>query len=596
MFGPSVDQLLDAAGKHLDARRFADAESSVNVALMMDPKNLRAICFKAIIAAETDRPAVALPLVEKALKLAPQAPAVLNNAACVFARCGQEHRAITMWQRLTALVPNAPEAFYNIGVSQMKVGEGDAAEGNFRKALALAPDHPYVHMNLADVLKNSGRIEEAMDLLREGIARRPTDMMRRSGFLYGLHFDPRVSAAEIREHCAAWGRDFEAAITAYASHENDRDPERPLRVGFVSPNLRDHSETYFILPLFRGIRAAKAGARCETWVYCCNKQDDGVTPLIRELADQWFDVGTLTEEQLAAKIREDGIDVLVDLTMHMDGARLGVFARKPAPVQVTWLAYPSTTGMTRIDATILDEWIEPGAPEPRPLYTERALRLPRPFSYWCYEVYGPKPDVTPPPAEKNGFVTFGSLNHYGKVTRETLGAWAEILKRVEGSRLLLHVGGKKSGESARAFLAELGVKRERVEIQLRVPREEYMRSYQRIDIALDPFPYNGATTTCDALWMGVPVVSRCGETAVSRAGLSILTAVGLQNLVTESWDAYVGAAEALARDAAKRAVLRSSLRETLEKSAVMDAEGFAGAMAGAWRGLWKEWCVGTGKG
>lgn len=577
-----AERLADMAERHLGAARFSDADMTASSALLLDPRCARALCIKALIAAHAGRDDSATSSAEKALALAPRVPSVLNNAACVFARVGLLDRAFDTWRRLVAIIPGSVDAHYNMGVTHARLGDYDSAEPCFRKVMAIKRDHPAVYMNLADILKSSGRIEEAVTVAREGVRRRPDDARQYGALLYSLHFHPDSTPESLHREHAEWGRAFEASIKPFDHHDNDRTPDRALRIGYVSPNFRDHSETYFVLPLFRGTDRALF----KTYAYSCNESDDTTTALLRQHADAWRDVGTFNDDALAHAIRDDRIDVLVDLTMHMQGGRLGLFARKPAPVQVAWLAYPSTTGLARMDYTILDPHLDrTGSPH----YTEKPYFLPD--CYWCYEVYGPRPDVSPLPADSNGHITFGSLNHYGKVTRETLDAWAQLLARVDGSRLVLHVGSNGAADAVRAVLAGYGIEPSRLVTQGRVSREQYLRTHHHFDIALDTFPYNGATTTCDSLWMGVPVVSRAGETAVSRAGLSICSNTGLPELVARDWNEYIDIAANLAADRPRLRTLRSTLRARLEQSKVMDASAFASAMTSAYRVMWTAWCA-----
>jgi protein O-GlcNAc transferase len=576
----SVEQLLDRAGRHVNTNEFAAAGVLVAQVLKLEPSNVRALCFQAIVAAETGQQDVALATIERALEVAPRATGVINNAACIFFQCGRPARAMEMWQRLAQTTPPSAEVFYNLALCHMRLGNLESAETSFRKVIQLAPSHRAAYANLGNLVKSAGRIEEAIAIFREGLRRHPGDLPVHSNLLYAMHFDPAFGPEDIVREARAWGKSFEAAIPAQTQYANDRSPGRRLRIGYISANFRDHSETYFVLPLFRAIDRAAF----ETYVYSCNVADDQVTPLLRQHADAWRDAAALNDQQLAAAITQDRIDVLVDLTMHMEGGRPGVFARKPAPVQVAWLAYPSTTGLERLDYTILDPYLDRDATH----FSETACVLPA--SYWCYEVYGPCPDVSSLPALAKRGVTFGSLNNFSKVNRQTLDAWAQILRGIGGSRLQLYVDSKGTAEGVRRLLAEKGIDPQRLVFQFRVGREAYLRSYQSIDIALDPFPYNGATTTFDALWMGVPVVSRAGTTAVSRAGLSILSNLGHAEWVAQTWDEYIAIAQGLAGDLPRLREIRQSLRGRLEKSILMDSKAFAGEMGKAYRTMWRKWC------
>jgi predicted O-linked N-acetylglucosamine transferase (SPINDLY family) len=300
----------------------------------------------------------------------------------------------------------------------------------------------------------------------------------------------------------------------------------------------------------------------------------------------------MNDDQLAAQIREDGIDILVDLAGHTSGHRLGAFARKPAPLQVSWLGYPDTTGLSAIDYRLTDSIVDPpGAADG--FSSERLVRLPDGFH--CYTPSDAAPDVAPLPAEKNGFVTFGSFNNLSKVNRGVLDAWADVLGRISGSRLVLKsrwLHMPEVCERIRKLLEQRGVARDRIELVAKLPTSaEHLALYGDIDIALDTFPYNGATTTCEALWMGVPVVTLAGDRHAARLGASMLSRVGLEGLVADRPQDYVEAATRLATDLPALARLRADLRGRVAASPLCDGPGFTRQLEAAFRTMWREWCA-----
>ena len=295
-------------------------------------------------------------------------------------------------------------------------------------------------------------------------------------------------------------------------------------------------------------------------------------------------------DQLAELIREDRIDILVDLTQHMAHNRLLMFARKPAPVQVAWLAYPGTTGLAALDYRISDPYLDPPALFDA-CYSEESIRLPDTF--WCYDPLTTEAKVNALPALKNGFITFGCLNHFCKINSQTVELYGDVLRAVDGSRLLLLA---PEGSARRRILdqwRQQGIPRERIEFVGKTSRPEYLKLYQRMDIALDTLPYNGITTTCDALWMGVPVVSLAGKTAAGRAGLGLLAAVELSELATKSPDDFLQTAKELASNLPRLTELRQTLRPRMEASALMDAPRFARNIEAAYRAMWRRWCAAT---
>jgi predicted O-linked N-acetylglucosamine transferase (SPINDLY family) len=355
-----------------------------------------------------------------------------------------------------------------------------------------------------------------------------------------------------------------------------------LRIGHVSPDFREHPVARFLLPLLR----EHDRRHVEVFAYSDVTTPDAVTALVRDHVDQWRDVATLSDEELAGAVREDGIDMLVDLAAHSARNRLLTFARKPAPVQVTYLAYCSTTGVDAIDYRVTDRFLDP--PGESAFYTEASIHLPH--CYWCYSA-PPLQDARQPLAERRpGPLTFGCLNNFAKVTDVTLNLWTRLLRRVPEAHLLVYARAEPHRDRVRRFLRDGGVDESRAAFVGHQPLAEYLTTYGLIDVALDTHPYGGGTTTCDALWMGVPVVSLAGRTAVSRAGSTLLSNVGLEHLVARTEEQYVEVAAALIRDANGLAALRTDLRRRLESSPVMDAKRFARDVEAAFRNVWRAWC------
>ena len=367
-------------------------------------------------------------------------------------------------------------------------------------------------------------------------------------------------------------------------HLNNRSPDRRLRVGYVSPNFGSHPVGRFLLPLLE----SHDKESFETFCYASVEIADAMTDRCRAHADVWRDMLGLSDEQVAHAIRQDRIDILVDLTMHMRRNRLLVFARKPAPVQVTYLAYCGTTGLSTMDYRLTDPYLDPPGQDER-FYSELSVRLPE--TYWCYRPAIETPPVNAQPALEAGHVTFGSLNNFCKVTPPALAAWSRLLQAVPKSWLLLHAHPGSHRDRVCEFLNEQGISPERVVFVDFQPMAEYFGVYQRIDVALDPFPYGGGTTTCDALWMGVPVVSLAGQTAVGRGGLSILSNIGLPELVACDTEQYVRIAAELAQDLPRLRDLRATLRQRMQSSPLMDVPRFARNIEAAYREMWRRWCA-----
>jgi protein O-GlcNAc transferase len=308
-----------------------------------------------------------------------------------------------------------------------------------------------------------------------------------------------------------------------------------------------------------------------------------MTPLFRQGADVWRDTANLSDAQMAAQVLQDRIDVLVDLVMYTEGVRIGVFARKPAPIQATWVAYPGSTGLTRVDYRFTDPVLDPPGQTDH-FYTEQSIRL---ETFWCFEPPPNSPVVGPLPAEKNGYVTFGCLNNFAKVNGAVLDLWREILAAIPDSLLIL---APPKGIITERMRKKLGAAPARLIGLPRESRLEYLKNYHRIDLALDPFPCTGGVTTLDSLWMGVPVVTLPGPTVVSRGSLSILSNIGMMELAAKNKSDYVALAVALAQDHARLRELRAGLRSRLEGSVLMDASRFAQHAESAYRAMWHKWC------
>jgi len=363
-----------------------------------------------------------------------------------------------------------------------------------------------------------------------------------------------------------------------------------LRVGYVSPDFRRHPVASFIEPIL----AAHDRKRFEVFCYAVHLKPDAVTARLKALADHWREIGSLDAEAAANLIREDGIDVLVDLAGHTANNRLAVFARKPAPMQATYLGYPGSTGLPAIDWRITDAVADPlGAAEA--LHTEKLMRLPETFQ--CFQKPSDAPAIGPVPMLKAGHVTFASFNMLAKVHPALVARWAGILHAVENSRLVLKAAPfRDAGTRAHyhAMFATHGIAAERIELlgYIQSPAAHFAL-YNRIDVALDTDPYNGATTTCEALWMGVPVVTLAGRSHVGRVGTALLTHLGLEDLIAATPEDYVARAVSLARDPAKLASLRETLRPRMEASSLTDPARFTKALEDAYREMWRQWCAKT---
>jgi protein O-GlcNAc transferase len=333
--------------------------------------------------------------------------------------------------------------------------------------------------------------------------------------------------------------------------------------------------------------AAHDPARVAAYCYSDVRRPDAVTALFQQHATRWRNTLGLADDRMAQLIREDQIDILVDLTMHMAQNRLLLFARKPAPVQVTYLAYCSTTGLDAIDYRLTDPHLDPPGTNDA-IYSERSIHLSE--TYWCYPLQAGSPEVGPSPASSSGAVTFGCLNNFAKLSPDALSLWIELLRRLPNARLILHAEHGNHRQRVLDRLAQNGIDPQRLNFAAKGPIADYFQLYNQIDIALDPFPYTGGTTTCDALWMGVPVVTLSGQTAVGRSGVSLLNNIGLSELIAKTPEQYIQIATDLANDLARLSGLRRTLRPRMQASPLMDVPRFTRHMEAAYRQMWQNWC------
>ncbi|MEX2198921.1 MAG: tetratricopeptide repeat protein [Burkholderiales bacterium] len=488
--------------------------------------------------------------------------------------------------RALELEPRHAGAWYNYGELLWRLERTDVAEDALKRTLELEPRFvPAWHL-LANLLRGTGRVPESLDALAAARRLAPARFDLESMELHALMLEDTLSAQALFERHRAFGTRLERAVPATrAVHAQAPDPERRLRIGYVSCDFNRHPVAWFALPLFE----RHDRGRIEVYCYStATRAPDEVTARLRSAADAWCDAGTLDDDALAERIRGDSVDILVDLTGHAGALRLGVFARQPAPVQASWLGYLGSTGLTRIGYRITDARADPpGAGES--LHTESLVRLPH--SLWCYRPAHALAHAAEAPCVRNGQVTFGSFNHAPKLSGAARRLWTQIL--LQAPRARLRVVGVPEGRAQamlRRDLAREGVDGARLTLLPRVPFEEYLRQHDAVDLALDSLPYSGGTTTFDALWMGVPVLALAGERSVSRSAASILGALGLQDWIATTPEDYVRRALEHGADCAKLAGLRATLRARLRASPLMDEAGFAQDLEAAYRALWRSWC------
>jgi predicted O-linked N-acetylglucosamine transferase (SPINDLY family) len=584
----TLAEAMAVAVRHQQAGNLQTAEQMYRMILGVDPQHADALHMLGVLASQVGRPQEAIALMEQSLAVRPDVPFFHANLGLVYQAVGNLEGAVAQQRRAIELDPQFAEAHNNLGNALREQNKLDDAVAAYREAIRLQPTAVGPANNLAIVLTDYGLLEEAEEVYRRVLELQPDLAVAHSNYLHALHYrhanDRELLA---REHQKWEERHARPLARFIRPHTNVRDPERRLRIGYVSPSYFRYSVGRFLLPIFQ------CHDREQFEVFCYSSVDvpDPLNDRLAALVDHWKEVAGATDEQLTELIRTDQIDILVDLSSHMAHNRLLVFARKPAPVQVTYLAYNSTTGLRTIDYRLSDPYMDP-AGQPTPYYSEKTVWLPE--TYWCYQPDQELPEPGPLPALAAGRVTFGCLNNFAKVTPEVLSLWRELLGSVPESRFVLHTREGSHRDRLRQYFAEGKVAPERLEFVGFIPFDEYLRTFERIDLALDPYPYNGGTSTCDALWQGVPVVTLAGQAPVSRAGLTLLSNIGLPDLVTKTPAEYLELARSLASDLPRLSKIRGELREHMLKSPFTDAPRFTHNLEAAFRNMWRTWCGSTG--
>lgn len=521
---------------------------------------------------------------QQAIRLNPNYAAAYNNLGAVLYAHGHPVRGVEHIRRALEIDPDLPAAYFDLGFILYNEGSLTEAGEALEMAVKLNPDFPRAHYTLATVRYRQGRPEAALEISRHVLRLQPHRADVHSCLVMTMHYLPEYSSTELLEAARGWCAQHSPAQSSVPPLANDADPRRRLRVGYVSADLRNHPVGYFI----QAVLAHHDRSRFEVYCYSNSEESDDLTHRIQGYSDHWRDISGQSDEAVDEQIRQDAIDILIDLSGHTAENRLPVFARKPAPVQATWLGYFATTGLAAMDYIIADRFVIP--PEQERYYIEQVVRLPE--GYLCFTPPDYAIDTSPPPALTEGRITFGCFQNIAKLS-SSVKCWSRILHAVPDSRLYFRnksFGDKGVQAWCTAQFAEHGIAAERIAMRGYAPRDELLAAYGEVDIALDPFPYNGGTTTVEALWMGVPVVSMRGDRFVSRVGDSILSAVGLEELVVDTEDAYVAEAVELATDLPRLARLRAGLRDRLLHSPLCDGPGFTHGLEVVYRAMWEAWC------
>ena len=531
--------------------------------------------------------AEAAALYDNVLAARPDHYGALHLKGVLALQAGDYEAAIDLIQRSLRIEPGQALALSNLGVAYRSLGRFDDAVVALRKALVLEPNSALALANLGQALSRSGAIAESVSYSRRALALQPNQLGLQSSLLFAENYLAETDPLELADRARLVGELVAKANPARTSHPNDPSPDRPLRVGFVSGDMRSHPIGRFMLGGLHDIDPAQL----ELFAYANGKSEDAVTAALKAVLPRWLNVTGMNDARLDAQIVADEIDVLFDMSGHTVGNRMMVFARKPAPIAVSWIGYFATTGLTAIDYVLANRWVVPQSEERQ--WTEKIWRLPD--TYLCFTEPLDAPPPTPLPALSNGVITFGCFNNFNKLNDRTLSSWGRLLALLPSARLIL----RSSGDYPEGMVANLekrlvaaGIDLGRVRIDPKIGGyAAHLASYAEIDIGLDPFPYNGGTTTVEALYMGVPVLVRAGDRYVAHMGESILHNAGLPEWIAADEAAYPELGARLAADLPALAALRAGLRNRMLASPLFDAPRFARNFEQAVRGMWQIWCA-----
>ena len=618
----TIPQAIEAALEHHRAGRLSDAEAIYRKILAVEPQNPDALHLLGYIAYQVGKydPAIeligravqiepnnaqyqhslgnalairglldqAIAHLTRAIELCPQDFAMVNNLANCLAGAGRREESAQRFEQVLALNPELAEGHNNYSIVLKDLGRIGQAVEHARRASELNGNLSKVWNTLALALHANGRYNEAIDALRQALVIQPDYIRAHSNLLLMLHYTTMDPAALLAEHLA-W-------VQRHApGHESvprppvrePRDPQRVLRIGYVSGDFHEHVVSYFLRPIL----AHHDKNRFEIFAYSDTIHPDSTTAAMASSVHTWRSIVGVSDDAVAQLIRADGIDILVDLCGHTHGERLPIFVRRPAPIQVTYLGYPDTTGLSTIDYRLTDSFADPPGLTER-WHAEKLIRMPH--SAWCYPLPRALPEASEAPSLAAGYVTFGSLNALAKLSDMTLDLWAKILEAMPNARLLIKAIGLEDADTRELLAGRLidrGISSDRFDLLGKTRLNiDHLTTYHRLDIALDTFPYHGTTTTLEALFMGVPVISLAGQTHCSRVGASMLTNVGLGELVAESTEQYVAIATEVAKNPEQLKALRQGLRERVAACPICNAPAFVRDLEGLYRQMWRDLC------
>ncbi len=561
-----------------------ESREALELALALAPEDVAIHSNLGCLENDQGRPKAALQHFERALKLEPGRPEVHRNMGLSLNLLGRWAEALEHFQQAGGLRAEDPELCLQMGLALLRVHRSVDAEICLQRALLQHPEPAQVHNALGALFNQQGRVNEAFEALTAAVELEPAHRQAQSNRLLNLHYLASVSPSELQAQHLGWAGQRDAA-GENAVFTQQADPERKLRLGYLSPDFRRHPVGFFVRRLWEH----HDQQRFEVFVYAHAPREDDFTEELRRLPVCWRDCRALDVAETRALIREDRIDILFDLAGHTAGNRLDVFSPRSAPVQVTGMGYVNTTGLAEMDYLLCDSHHLP--PEDEGFYAETALRMEH--DYICYAPPDYAPEPGPLPAQATGLVTFGNFNNLAKLGVQVVELWSELLLRVQPSRLLLktHALGDPATRSRLVeMFGKCGVQAERLILEGGARHADLLASYQRVDLALDPFPYSGGLTTLEALWMGVPVVTMTGRSFASRHSTSHLRNLGLQRFVVDDSSSYLELAVDTVANLDALAELRGTLRPRMAQSVLCDGQAYAAELESRLRERWRQWC------
>lgn len=569
--------------------RFDEAADAYRSALVQDPRIPEAHYNLGNVLADLHKTEEAEASYCTAIQLKPDYYEPVLNLGNLYYSQDRVHEALAKYRAALAIKANAPEAHYNMGNALIDLHQLEDAAQFLQNAIRINPNCHEPYVNFGKLCLSQALVPEAITHFRKALELKRENVVAHSNLVFCMNYDPAVSDAEVFAEHLKWDLYHGQPLRQQLSQRYREPLDKVLRIGYVSADFKKHPVGHFLIPVI------PAHDRSKFTVFCYNqaKTDDEFTPRFRRATDVWRDIYQLDDAAVAKLISADGIDILIDLAGHTGGSRLMVFARKPAPIQMTWAGYIGTTGLSAIDYLISD-WQE--SPLGAEKYcSEKIIRLPN--AYVCFEPPVNAPPVGLAPILTNGYVTFGCFNNLVKVTPQVVELWGKLMTLLPESRVILKTKILQSETVKKRFtelFAAAGIDASRVDLQGQSPHRELLDTYNKIDIALDPFPYSGGLTTLEALWMGVPVVTLGGSRFCSRHSITHLTAAGLPELIAASADDYIRIAAGLARDCDRLVTLRSGLRNRVARSPLCDGKGFTRDLEAAFIEAWRRWCLGEG--